>query len=468
MKRLLFIMMAIILVGGLMIVGCGEKETPTPTLTPTPSVTTTPTPSPTKTITPTPTPTKKPAAFLLSNLSIEPAECEKGETVTVSALVYNFGELTGSCEVNFDVNDETLEYKTVTLDGGAKETVTFTTTGTKSGTYTVKVNDLSGTFTVKAPPTPTPTGTAPPPAGPVVYVSVSVDSELLVAAQPIAYTDGMTLEDAIKAAHVAYYADGESGYDIGTNNAYGMYLVNKCWGVVQIPFIILNDHPNSETTFEAVNTIPVAANDNIILCTSNTQGAATPISLRATLSDDTATVTATAWTLNMATFQYTSAPLAEANVIDPVTGASLGTTDADGNITVTVPASGIVAIEGQAAIRVKAPSEGEEAEGEGEGEGGGEEVLSISWDEAGDHVGETVKMCGTVDSTMVAFAPEVTLFLGGPAGVGSNVQIKDPTQFEDTDAFIGKEICVTGEIYLNVYGTPTIDVTDPSQIEVVE
>jgi hypothetical protein len=132
-----------------------------------------------------------------------------------------------------------------------------------------------------------------------------------------------------------------------------MYMVNKCWGVAQVPFIILNDHPNSEKGFEAVNTIKIAANDNIILCTANTQGAATPVSLTATVSGDSTTVKATAWTLNMSTFTYTSAPLANANVIDPETGASLGTTDAGGKITVTVPESGIVAIEGLAAIKVK-------------------------------------------------------------------------------------------------------------------
>jgi hypothetical protein len=77
------------------------------------------------------------------------------------------------------------------------------------------------------------------------------------------------------------------------------------------------------------------------------------VSLTATLSGDSATITATSWTFSMATFTYSHAPLANANVIDPETGASLGTTDAGGKITVTVPESGIVAIEGLAAIKVK-------------------------------------------------------------------------------------------------------------------
>jgi hypothetical protein len=176
----------------------------------------------------------------------------------------------------------------------------------------------------------------------------------LVAAQPVTYTQDMTLEDVIKAAHEAFYSGEDSGYNIGTGNAFGMYMVNKCWGIAQIPFIIVNDHPNSETTFQAVNTVKVAANDNIIICTASTQGAATPVSLTATISGDSVTLTATSWTMSLTTYTYSHAPLANANVIDPITGAALGTTDADGHITVTVPASGIVAIEGLGAINVNA------------------------------------------------------------------------------------------------------------------
>ncbi len=267
--------------------------------------------------------------------------------MTVSVVLTNTGELKGSYEISFVVNDQTIGYKTVTLDGGAKQTVTFTTKGVVPGAIAVKVGNLSGTFTVKAPPPP-----PPPTTGTPVYVSVSVDGKLLVAAKTVLIED-MTIEAALKAAHEQYYPGGLSGYTAGINPTYGMYLITQCWGVQQTPFIIINGHPNSEKAPEPVNTTPVAANDNIIICTANTQGAATPVSLTATVSGDSATLTATAWTLNMSTFAYTSAPLADANVVDPETGASLGKTDAKGQITVTIPASGIVAIEGLAAIKVK-------------------------------------------------------------------------------------------------------------------
>ena len=135
-----------------------------------------------------------------------------------------------------------------------------------------------------------------------------------------------------------------------------MYLVTRCWGVQATPFVILNDVPlgADPTIPSTVDAATVAANDNIIICTSSDpmNKPAKPVSLKATLSGDSATVTATTWKLDLTTFTYSSAPLAKAKVVDPTAGTSLGTTDAGGNITVTVPRSGVVAIEGLAAIAV--------------------------------------------------------------------------------------------------------------------
>jgi hypothetical protein len=162
----------------------------------------------------------------------------------------------------------------------------------------------------------------------------------------------MTVQGAIKAAHAAYYSGGESGYAAGIDPTFNMFLITKCWGIKATPYVILNGVPLGATAPQTVDTTPVAANDNIIICTSSDPMSkpATPVSLTATLSGDSATVTATAWTLDFTTFTYSSAPLANANVIDPVTGASLGVTDANGRFTVLVPESGIIAIDGLAAI----------------------------------------------------------------------------------------------------------------------
>ena len=107
-----------------------------------------------ETVTPPVEPEPVPAAFTTSNLFISPAEAGIGETVTVSVLVANTGDLSGSYEVTLKVDNVTMATKDVILAGDTSQTVTFTTTGDTAGTYTVDVSGLSGTFTVKTPVVP--------------------------------------------------------------------------------------------------------------------------------------------------------------------------------------------------------------------------------------------------------------------------------------------------------------------------
>ena len=90
-----------------------------------------------------------PAAFAISNLSISPAEVDIGGSVTISVLIANTGDLTGSYEVTLKIDNVVVATKEVTLAGGASQKVTFTTTKDVAGTYTVNVNGQSDTFMVK-------------------------------------------------------------------------------------------------------------------------------------------------------------------------------------------------------------------------------------------------------------------------------------------------------------------------------
>jgi len=94
------------------------------------------------------------AAFITSDLTISPAEVDIGETVAISVLVANTGDLTSSYEVTLEIDNVGVATKDVTLVGGASQRVTFTTSEDAAGTYAVKVNYQSGTFTVKVPPVP--------------------------------------------------------------------------------------------------------------------------------------------------------------------------------------------------------------------------------------------------------------------------------------------------------------------------
>jgi len=96
----------------------------------------------------------RPAAFVATDLVITPDEVDIGERVTISALVTNTGDLTGTYEVILKIDNVVVATKEVTVAGGARQKITFTTSKDVAATYTVNVNGLSGTFTVKAAPAP--------------------------------------------------------------------------------------------------------------------------------------------------------------------------------------------------------------------------------------------------------------------------------------------------------------------------
>ena len=107
-----------------------------------------------------PVPPIAPAAFTPSSLSISPLEANIGDQVSISALVTNTGEQEASYTVTLKIDGAIAEMREITLAGGS-ETVTFTRAADKAGTYSVDVNGLYGSFTVReAPkyPPPTPPG----------------------------------------------------------------------------------------------------------------------------------------------------------------------------------------------------------------------------------------------------------------------------------------------------------------------
>ena len=92
-----------------------------------------------------------PAEFEVSNLSISPDQVKPEEPVTVSAKVTNVGGQEGSYEVEFKVRGVLEDTESVTLSSDESTTVQFTTSKSEEGTYTVEVDGLTGSFTVKKP-----------------------------------------------------------------------------------------------------------------------------------------------------------------------------------------------------------------------------------------------------------------------------------------------------------------------------
>jgi len=106
------------------------------------------------------------AAFSTGDLSISPSEVNIGETVTISISVGNTGGEPGSCQVILKINGAVEATKEVTVDAGKSQLVSFTTAKDVPATYSIDVNGLTGSFTVKKAPV-APSG-LPAPAKPLI------------------------------------------------------------------------------------------------------------------------------------------------------------------------------------------------------------------------------------------------------------------------------------------------------------
>jgi len=100
---------------------------------------------------------RTPASFSVSGLRIHPIEIGTGEQLTISVLVKNEGGVTGDYQVVFQMDNRTVRTEDVRLHGGGTRTVEITVTVNQGpGAYSVDVNGLSGTFSVRRDPEPIP------------------------------------------------------------------------------------------------------------------------------------------------------------------------------------------------------------------------------------------------------------------------------------------------------------------------
>ncbi len=106
-----------------------------------------------------------PPAFSVSNLSVQPAEVQPEETVTITLSVTNSGGREGNYRVTLKIDGVKETEKIVTLAPDRSQEVIFTVTRADPGSYSVDVNGLPGSFTVKPAP-PAPPEVTPPPGPP--------------------------------------------------------------------------------------------------------------------------------------------------------------------------------------------------------------------------------------------------------------------------------------------------------------
>jgi hypothetical protein len=94
---------------------------------------------------------KSPARFQVVGIDVVPPEVVAGEAATISAQVENIGGTEGTYTVTLSVDGAEIQSKVIKLASKMTETVSFTLTKDKPGSYNVESNDLSATSRVLKP-----------------------------------------------------------------------------------------------------------------------------------------------------------------------------------------------------------------------------------------------------------------------------------------------------------------------------
>ncbi|MDD5312724.1 MAG: hypothetical protein PHO26_06800 [Dehalococcoidia bacterium] len=90
------------------------------------------------------------SSLLLSDFTLAPEVAAPGATVTVSIRVANGGSAEATKNVVLKVNGMNEQQKDVTLSAGKSQVVTFTFNRSAPGSYTVSIDDHSGSLEIKA------------------------------------------------------------------------------------------------------------------------------------------------------------------------------------------------------------------------------------------------------------------------------------------------------------------------------
>jgi len=97
---------------------------------------------------PSPPPSPPEPCFRPSNLVIEPGEVKPGQEITISLIVTNIGGAAGTCTLELKVDGEVRSVKSVTLEPGESEVVSFSIIEAMEGEHIVEIAALKGDFTI--------------------------------------------------------------------------------------------------------------------------------------------------------------------------------------------------------------------------------------------------------------------------------------------------------------------------------
>jgi len=90
-----------------------------------------------------------PANFSVRNLVIVPERAKQGETVNISAIVTNSGEVAGTFSIPLKLKGAVEATEEITLNPGEGQKLTFSITKKEPGFYNVELEGLNGRFVVE-------------------------------------------------------------------------------------------------------------------------------------------------------------------------------------------------------------------------------------------------------------------------------------------------------------------------------
>ncbi len=98
----------------------------------------------------------KPADLSITNLIVSPSQPELGNTISISIVVKNDGDLPGNIDLELFLDNTKLETRTVTLEGNSYQKEIFYFLPETAKSYNIRVNNLDGNFVVKSDSIPSP------------------------------------------------------------------------------------------------------------------------------------------------------------------------------------------------------------------------------------------------------------------------------------------------------------------------
>ncbi|MCK4402573.1 MAG: right-handed parallel beta-helix repeat-containing protein [Dehalococcoidia bacterium] len=101
-----------------------------------------------------PPPSLAEPGFRPSNLVIEPGEANPRQEISISLIVTNIGGAAGTCTLELKVDGVVRSVKSVSLEPGESEVVSFSITEDMEGKHMVEIADLKGDFSIVLIPFP--------------------------------------------------------------------------------------------------------------------------------------------------------------------------------------------------------------------------------------------------------------------------------------------------------------------------